>query len=206
MNHWARAQKRYIGSAVDLSKRLKDYYSASELKRNNNYINRAIICHTHSAFSLSILEYIDISTLSKEEARKLILSREQHYIDCLSPEYNILPTAGCSLGYKHTAESLAKMSGGNNHFYSKTHKLESLAKMSEAKKGIPKSDTHKAKISAANGTTIYIYCSNDFTLINTFPSSYKAAEHFNCSKNTIFRYIKSGKLFKGEYILSINLK
>jgi GIY-YIG catalytic domain len=51
----------YIGSAVDLTKRLKDYFSPAKLKEANNYISRAILHHTHSAFSLSILEYIDIS-------------------------------------------------------------------------------------------------------------------------------------------------
>jgi hypothetical protein len=47
----------------------------------NNYISKALIFHSYSEFFLTILEYIDISNLSKEEARKLILLREQHYID-----------------------------------------------------------------------------------------------------------------------------
>jgi group I intron endonuclease len=265
------SNKMYVGSAVDLSKRLSKYYSSSELKQVNNYISRALIVHTHSEFSLSILEYIDISNLSIDEVRELILSREQHNIDSLEPEYNILKKAGSSLGYKHTAESLAKFSGDNhpmygkthsaetlaklsvamygenNPFYGKTHTAKSIAKMSEAKSGIPKTETHKAKISeamsgknhpmygkshtaetialmslakkgktlsagtkakmsAAKGTTVYIYSSNDSTLIYTFPSSYKAAEHFNCGKDTILRYIKNGKLFKGEYILSYKPK
>jgi len=33
---------------------------------------------------------------------------EQHYIDILKPEYNILKIAGSSLGYTHTEETLAK--------------------------------------------------------------------------------------------------
>ena|SRR5690606_7107214 len=53
--------KKYIGSAVDLSKRLSKYYSPLELKDIENYICRAIIHHTHLSFSLSILEFIDIS-------------------------------------------------------------------------------------------------------------------------------------------------
>jgi len=81
------SNKKYVGSALDLSKRLSYYYSPLALKRADNYISRAIICHTHSAFSLTILEYINISGKSVDEARKLILSREQYYIDSLSPEY-----------------------------------------------------------------------------------------------------------------------
>jgi len=68
----------YVGSAKNLTKRMYYYFSASELKRTNYYISRAILRHTHSAFTLSILEYIDITNLSLEEARKLILSREQY--------------------------------------------------------------------------------------------------------------------------------
>src|SRR5690606_10672289 len=105
--------KIYVGSAVDLSKRLKDYYSPSYLKQANNYICNALIYHTHSAFSLTILEFIEIKNLSLEETRKLILSREQFYIDSLEPKYNILKVAGSLLGYKHTQESLAKLSESN---------------------------------------------------------------------------------------------
>lgn len=42
------------------------------------------------------------------------------------------------------------------------------------------------------------------TLTNTFTSANKAGEFFNCSYNTILSYTKSGKLFKGEWILSIS--
>jgi group I intron endonuclease len=215
------SNKKYVGSAIDLSRRLRYYYSSSNLKREDNYISRALICHGYSAFSLTILEYIDISNLSSDEAKTLILFREQYYLDSLLPEYNILKIAGSRLGSKHTEESIAKMNGpeaksGENHpMLGKTPSAETIAKLSLAKLGENnprgmQGKTHTpeslAKMSAANGTTVYAYSSNDSTLINTFPSSYKAAEHYKCGKSTISRYIKSGKLFKGEYILSINLK
>jgi len=38
-----------------------------------------------------------------------LLEREQYYLDNLQPEYNIVKTAGSTLGYKHTEESLEKM-------------------------------------------------------------------------------------------------
>jgi hypothetical protein len=58
-------------------------------------------------FSLSILENINIKNLSKDKARKLILEREQHYLDTLELEYNILKVAGNLLSYKYSEESLA---------------------------------------------------------------------------------------------------
>src|SRR5690606_18867846 len=110
--------KSYVGSAEDLTIRLSKYYYPYALKRVDNYISRALICHGHSVFSLSIIEYIDISHLSKDEAKTLILEREQYYLDLLEPAYNILKLAGSSLGYKHLEESLLKMSlsksGENN--------------------------------------------------------------------------------------------
>lgn len=58
--------KFYIGSAADLSKRLRTYYSFSHLNRNKSmYINNALLLHGYSAFSFTILEIISISDLTK---------------------------------------------------------------------------------------------------------------------------------------------
>lgn len=105
--------KMYVGSAVDLSRRLKDYYSPSKLKKANSYICNALIHHTHLAFSLTIFEYIDISNLDFKNIRKLVLSREQYYLDTLVPKYNIQKIAGSSLGKSHTAETKAKLRKAN---------------------------------------------------------------------------------------------
>ena len=50
---------------------------------------------------------------------KVLLQLEQHYLDILfslpaNLRYNFLPTAGSSLGYKHTEEALAKLSEANS--------------------------------------------------------------------------------------------
>ena len=50
----------------------------------------------HSEFSLEILEYCDPLN---------IISREQHYLDNIKPEYNILSFARSSKGFKHSAET-----------------------------------------------------------------------------------------------------
>jgi group I intron endonuclease len=131
--------KFYIGSAVDLSKRLKNYYSLSELKRVDNYICRALLLHGYSSFSLTILEYIDILNSDIKNARKVILSREQHFIDSFSPDYNLNPITGSRLGSRYSKEIKAKMSkaktGENNHFYSRTHSEETKALLREALSG-----------------------------------------------------------------------
>jgi len=50
-------------------------------------ISRALLEHGYSAFSLTIIEYIDVSGFSKADSKELILKREQHFIDTLAPDY-----------------------------------------------------------------------------------------------------------------------
>ena len=127
--------KIYIGSAVDLSSRLKAYYSVSNLKKWDNYISRALILHGYSAFNLSILEYINITGIPKLDLKTLILEREQHYLNSLEPEYNILKVAGSLLGFKHSEESLKNRSGVNHPNYGKPLSEKTKILISEALKG-----------------------------------------------------------------------
>jgi group I intron endonuclease len=204
--------KKYVGSAIDLSKRLEDYYKLSYISdksKGNSYIYNAIISHGYSAFSLTILEYIDISNVSIDEARELILLREQHYLDSFAPEYNIQLIAGSPLGVKRSEETIAKMKairlGANNPMHGKNHSVETRAKISESLFGKVHSAETKSKISIARGTAIYVYSFDKSTLVNTFISARKASEHFNCNHITIINYTKSGKIFKKQWILSTSL-
>ena len=52
-------------------------------------INKALLKYGFSNFKLEILEYCDLDN---------VIEREQYYINLLKPEYNILDTAGSSLG------------------------------------------------------------------------------------------------------------
>ena len=84
---------RYIGSAADLTRRFRDYFSTKWLEKetlkNNSIIYRALLKYGYSNFRLEILEYC-------EKAK--ILEREQYYLDVLKPTYNICEVAGSSLG------------------------------------------------------------------------------------------------------------
>lgn len=145
------SEKIYIGSAISLSRRLSKYYSIAFLNRYKNmYINNALLHHGYSAFSLSILEFIDITNLSKEDARKFILERENHYLKQIfevdNPNtYNILKTAGSLLGFNHTAETIVKLSFANK---GKILTAETKARMSLAKSGKTLTTETKAKISS----------------------------------------------------------
>jgi len=74
--------KYYIGSAVDLGNRVNDYFQDSYYKtRPNTIIVRSILKYGIGNFALVVLEFVDKDDL---------LSREDHFIQTLNPEYNIL--------------------------------------------------------------------------------------------------------------------
>jgi len=96
------------------------------------HICRALLAHGYSLFSLTILNYVNISNCSTDEAKTKILQCEQFFIDTLLPKYNIASTAGSLLGFKHTEKSKALIS---IVIKGKIHTEETIAKISIAKSG-----------------------------------------------------------------------
>jgi hypothetical protein len=93
-------QKQYIGSSDNLRRRFNNYFNPKHLlKYDYMYINRALLKHGYSNFSLSILEYCE---------PEQCLERENFYLSNLPHEYNLLHKAGSSLGNKHSEESKKK--------------------------------------------------------------------------------------------------
>lgn len=133
--------KLYIGSSINFSSRFNDHIKDS---RSNVQLQRAIKKYKLGDFIFVVFEFCE---------PKDLISREQFYIDSLKPEFNILTSAGSSLGYKHTEETKAKLSESHN---GKTVSEETKAKISESNKGISRnlgktlSEETKALISTAN--------------------------------------------------------
>jgi group I intron endonuclease len=86
--------KRYVGSSVDIRRRMFQYfnpkYLVTVLKRGRSKISASLL-KGYSRYSLHILEYCEKSDL---------ITREQYYIDLLKPEYNLLNQAGSLRGNK----------------------------------------------------------------------------------------------------------
>lgn len=138
------------------------------LRRNTHHsivLQRAWNKYGESAFKFDVLEIC-----SPNEC----ISREQHYIDALSPKYNILKTAGSCLGRKASPETVRKlknrscdwMRGDNNWNRDPSRRAsqqkrfaeldpsgyiteESIRKMSNSLRGRSKSEQHKKHISLA---------------------------------------------------------
>jgi len=77
--------ENYVGRSINLSSRFRSYYSKkfliNKILTGNSRICRALLFYNYYNFDLEILEYCD---------KKLIVEREQYYIDLLKPRYNIL--------------------------------------------------------------------------------------------------------------------
>lgn len=95
--------KIYIGSAVSFKQRFIKHKSDLKLNQHHSiYLQRSWNKYGKDKFIFEIVEYV-------EDKTKLI-EREQRWLDFFNPEYNTCPTAGNSLGYKHTDKSKKIMS------------------------------------------------------------------------------------------------
>jgi len=154
--------KKYIGSGMDLSKRLATYYFPSRLC-DGRYISNSLLKYGHYSFSVVILCILSDTSVS---IKKDIISKEQEYINLYKPIYNLNPTAGSSMGFKHSEKSKqlisefrkgkplsnetkqklsALFSGESNPFWDKVHSKDTLEKMSKQKVGSLNPMFHKEK-------------------------------------------------------------
>src|SRR5579871_5079819 len=162
------------------------------LNRSKSYILSAIQKHSHSKFTLEIIEYCESNYLIK---------REQYYIDLLKPEYNILKIAGSSFGRIHTEETKMKISKIlkgkplseltkekmsniriGKKFSEKTKKI-----LSELRKGKPSpflgklhSENTKKKMSETLGSKVEVF-NTETNEITIYLSNYQAAKALGCS-------------------------
>ena len=129
----------YIGSSVDLGRRRTHHlWCLRNNKHSNQRLQRAWDKYGALAFVITTLECI---TNAAE-----LLSREQHWIDALSPAYNLAPVAGNNRGIKRSAETLIKMSAWQKGKPKPPHSEETKAKMSRSHLGRKHSEESRRKI------------------------------------------------------------
>jgi group I intron endonuclease len=177
-------------------------------------IYKAILKYGHSNFKLEILEYCEPDN---------VVTREQHYLEQLKPEYNMLDTAGSSFGYKHTKQALEKMSVGRSQYTGYTLSAETRgkiaiaatgrvlseetkAKISAARKGIKLSDETRAKLSAATAAIhgVSIEVTNIKTgEIEEFSTMTAAGAALGVSRTAIKKASVSGNILRKSYIIKL---
>lgn len=97
--------KRYVGSAVNLERRQQGHFrDLRNGKNGNSYLQNAFNKYGNDAFGWIVLKYV--------EDLKMLLVWEDLYLKIYWPMgllYNSCPTAGSTLGYKHTEKTKQKM-------------------------------------------------------------------------------------------------
>lgn len=189
--------KMYVGSSINLGKRLSMYFSIGYLeekrKSGKSVINIALLKYGYSQFSFSILEYCDVAC---------VLDREQFYLELLKPEYNILQVAGSTLGYKHREETLAKFRDRTLTEEQKAKLLDHLARHNSSEEQRAKSRERMLKINGTKG--IQVEVTDIETKVTSIHGSIrKAAEALNTDSKAIRYNQKTQKPFKGRYIIKI---
>lgn len=98
--------KRYIGSAVNVARRIKEHSSRLICgEHGNRHLQRGWLKYGKDNFTFRKLLIC---------APRNLLMYEQRLIDALNPEYNICKRAGSLLGHSWTDESRKKMFGNKN--------------------------------------------------------------------------------------------
>jgi group I intron endonuclease len=191
--------------------RFYKYFSVKHLTERKTVIHNALLKYGFQNFTLEILEYCEEGTNP--------INREQYYLDLLKPEYNVLELAGSSLGFKHSDETL-EFFKNNRKISEETKKNLSLAatgrilteedrkKISQARKGIKLSDETRYKISTAavllRGIPVLVKNVNTSDQ-QEFASLTDAALAIGVSRTAVKKYLDTGKLIQGQYIVSTKI-
>ena len=133
-------------------------------------------------------------------------------MDILFTEYsdrklNLSPTAGTTLGFKHTSIFKLNRKGCLNPMYGKTFSPEFISMQKRDKKGknnpmfgVKKSSATIAKIQKL----VYVYEAETLKFIGVFPTV-ECIKHFKMGKDTLTKYLDSKLPFKGKIFSRVQL-
>ena len=173
--------KKYVGSSVDLRRRLLEYYNVNRLLNAKSMpINVALLKYGYHNFTFTILEICDIDSL---------MSKEKHFFEVYSPEYNLLKTPGSpdrGLGWKHSEAAIENMRIAAFKRYESLELLEKLSKGQSSGIQIEVTDIKK----------------NTFT---TYHAIKAAARALNIDRRYIehYIYLKQDKPVLGRYTFKL---
>lgn len=181
--------KYYVGSSINLYKRLSRYYQKGYLRYSTHYdlpIVRAITKYGLDNFILVILDYTDEFNIHLSE---------QYFIDSLLPIYNIRQVAGFRSGKRIIKKSLSeehklKLSlkrGIDHHNYGIKRPLEVI--------NLIRDNHPKTK-------KLYQYLEDKITLVAEYNSIREMQRITGITKEYVSRCIKTNKLVHNKYYFS----
>lgn len=124
--------RRYIGSAVNVSKRWREHLrQLEEGKHHSRFMQRCWNKNGSDCFVFRVVLACD---------KENLLMYEQAFLDFHAPEYNSAKVAGSQLGYRHSEATRAKMRASRPKGFSpmkgRRHKDSTKQKISESKTGV----------------------------------------------------------------------
>jgi len=163
----------------------------------------------HNNFMLLILE--DLGPTGSV-TKNYMLEREQYFLDILFSKYkeqklNISPSAGTTLGLKHTNDFKLNRSGKLNPMYGKLLSKEFINMQICDKKGKnnPMYGLKKSAITIEKTTKkVYVYEFETKKFIVEF-STVECAKIFKMGKDTLTKYLKNGLPYKNKLFSRIKL-
>ena len=198
----------YVGSAWNGSFRLLSYWAESVLKKNLPVYN-SIVKYGHNNFCLGILE--DLGT-TRSVSKSYMLQREQYYLDIIfnNDSYfklNLSPSAGTTLGFKHSQQFKLNRTGKLNPMYGQEFSSEFLKYQIKDKSGI-NNPMYGIKKSAETITKlqklVYVYEYDTKKFIGIFPTVLCSKE-FKMGKDTLTKYLNNGLPFQNKLFSRIKL-
>jgi len=151
--------KVYVGSSINIVKRLLDHKNDLKRQENTPYFQNAWNKYGSENFSFEVIRELHFKDQDIEFLKQHLLANEQIYLDLYESYkrengYNICPIAGSPLGVKHTEESKQKNSkihsGSGNSMYGKHHSKKTKEIIGKTQRGKKRTEEQKAVISKAN--------------------------------------------------------
>lgn len=194
----------YIGSTIRLASRISSHrsliiYWDKYKKIGSPVFYRSVLKHGWLSFKFGVLEYVDLSGITNsEQKKKVLLEREQYYIDNINPSLNICKTADSPLGIKRDIMFSVNLS--------KSRRGKSI-RSNTGIYIIPKVVTSETKLkisSRCQGVGVEVFDKSN-NLIKQFPTITSAALHFGVNTSTISMIYKTGKSYD-DYIYKFKVK
>jgi group I intron endonuclease len=136
-------------------------------------------------FKFGVLEYVDLPSKELDNTNKIILEREQYYLDILNPSLNICKIAGSPLGVKHGRSfsiNLSKARRGNKN------NVKLVKRNNMPKVIMPETKLKLASRSQGISVKLFYHSNN---LVNQFPTMTSAAKYLGVSDRTIRRVLET---------------
>ena len=186
----------YVGSSINISNRLSDHrsrvirWSKDNSKGGSPIFYNSVLKYGWNSFQFGILEYINIDKLNNKsvnEIKRVILDREQYYLDLLNPSLNACKIANSPLGIKRNKNFSINLSLAKR---GKKHNKPRIT-VNIAPKICTTTETRLKMSERARGVSVKVLDKFN-NIIKEFPNMKAAADYFNVGVGTISRIFRTG--------------